>query len=379
MKRSLFFLLVFALGFSACKSGKKAYEKGDYREAVYKALNRLKSSPDNNKAASTLQSAYPALVSYLEDQIAQENMTRSPLKHERIMDMYESLNAVYDEIQRTPASRNLIPEAKSYRRQAEKAKAEAVAVRYELGLQELETGYREDAIEAHQHFERIMDLDPTYKDAEEKLEEAMAAAILWVDVPEIPMHSIRYKISSNFFESQVQEFLRTEPISPYVRFLGPEIRRARSPKPDHRLEMRFEDFVVGQVFQREIQADRSKDSVVIGTVRVRDTTLNRYGTVKGKLMGFEKEISSSGILSVAIVDTRSNSILTRQEFPGTFVWYDYWGYVEGDKRALTEEDLKFIDKKRPALEPDPQTLFVEFTRPIFDQLTDFVENYYERY
>ncbi|MEM6633391.1 MAG: hypothetical protein AAF694_27205 [Bacteroidota bacterium] len=379
MKRSLFFLLVIAIGFSACKSGKKAYQQGDYREAVYKALNRLKSSPDNDKAAGILQSAYPALVSYMEDQISQENLTRSPLKHEKIMDMYESLNAVYDEIQRTPSARNLIPDARSYRRQAENAKAQAIEVRYALGLEEMETGYREDAIEAHRNFERVMELDPNYKDVEEKMGEALAMATLWVEVPEIPMHSIRYKVSANFFESQVQEFLRSASISPYVRFLGPEVRGGRAPKPDHRLEMRFEDFVVGQVYQREIQAERVKDSVVIGTVKVRDTTLNRYGSVKGTLMGFEKEISSTGILSVAIVDTRTKAILTRQEFPGSFIWYDYWGYVEGDKRALNDDDLKYIDKKRPAPEPDSQTLFVEFTRPIFDQVTGFLDEYYERY
>ena len=380
MKQFLFSLLGFALlGFVSCKSAKKAYERGDYKDAVYRSLDRLKSSPDNNKASAVFQQAYPALVSYMEDRIAQESLGSSPYRFEKAYDMYQTLNDVYDEVQRTPATKNMLVGVKNYQRELEEVRSKAIKARYRMGEEELASGYREDAIEAHKHFRKVQELDPRYRDIEDKLAEALATATLWVSLPEIPMNSARYEVSSQFFENQVNEFLREAPISPYVRFLHLEKGGARTPSPDHLIRMRFDDFVVGQVYQREVQAERLKDSVQMGSAKVGDSTVYTYGTVKGTLHGFEKEISSSGILNLQIVDAHTDRVLTEKEFAGTFVWWDYWGFVEGDKRALKEDDLKYIDKKRPIPEPDPQTMFVEFTKPIYDQVTQFLDSYYERY
>ena len=382
MKRPVFLFVfaIFTISFWACSSGKKAFERGDYQEAVYKSLNRLQSSPGNDKAAETFQAAYPSFVKYFEDQVRQEEIGSSPFKWERILSLYESLNAVYDEVQRTPATRGLIRGVRSYHEEAEEVREKAAAARYAMGEEALESGYREDAREAHQHFEKVSEIYPRYKEVDEMLEKALMAATLWVQVKDIPMQSARYEVSSEFFESQVMEYLRERRISPYVQFLGPESsKNGRSPRPDHILELNFEDFVVGQVYERELQADRSKDSVVLGTTRLGDSTVNTYGTVKARLFGFEKEISSSGILRLRVKDTYSEDILTENEFAGTFVWYDYWGYVEGDKRALDADDEKYLARRRPGPEPDPQTMFIEFTRPIYDQVTRYLEDYYERY
>ncbi len=380
MKRFLpFFLGLAILGFSACKSAKKAYERGDYKDAVYRSLDRLKSSPNNNKAASIFQEAYPALVSYFEDRIQQELMGSSPYRFEKAFDMYATLNEVYDEIQRTPATSGLLMGVRSYQRELETNREKAVEARYQMGQEELASGYREDAIEAHRHFKKVKQMQARYRDVDDKLEEALAAATLWVTIPEIPMKGSRYEVSSGFFETQIHNFLKEEPISPYVRFLGPQKGGARAPSPDHRIRMQFADFVVGQVYERDITRERLKDSVQLGSTKVGDSTVYTYGTVRGTLNGFEKEISSSGILNLQIIDTRTKQVLTEKEFAGTFVWWDYWGYVEGDKRALKGDDLKYIEKRRPIPEPDPQTMFVEFTKPIYTQVTNFLESYYERY
>lgn len=43
---------------SSCSSGKQALQKGDYYSAVSKAIERLKSSPDNSKASTVLKEGY---------------------------------------------------------------------------------------------------------------------------------------------------------------------------------------------------------------------------------------------------------------------------------------------------------------------------------
>jgi hypothetical protein len=39
--------------------GQKAYERGDYYEAVMQAVNRLRQNPDHDKSKEALKNAYP--------------------------------------------------------------------------------------------------------------------------------------------------------------------------------------------------------------------------------------------------------------------------------------------------------------------------------
>ena len=64
--------------------------------------------------------------------------------------------------------------------------------------------------------------------------------------------------------------------------------------------------------------------------------------------------------------------------PGTFVWQDAWATYKGDERALTKENKKMVNR-RQLPEPGPQFLFVEFTKPIYNQLTAKIERFYKNY
>ena len=76
-------LLVFVtliVLFSACSSGKKAYERGDYYGAVMKAVNRLRQNPDHKKSMEILKEAYPLAVGYYESQAKNEIASNSNFK-----------------------------------------------------------------------------------------------------------------------------------------------------------------------------------------------------------------------------------------------------------------------------------------------------------
>lgn len=375
---TLFLAMLLALG--ACKSGKKAYQQGDYETAVYNAVNRLRKSPNNKKAQETLRKAYPTMLNYYQDQIRIAKRSADPLRWELVMDYYNDLNQVYDEIQRAPAAWRILNGIQNFTPEYEENKQKAAEARYALGMEELDKGYREAAKIAYQHFDRCLQLRPGFRDAEERLFQAQDMATVFVQIEPIPIHSQSLKLSNEFFENQMTEFIQTQTWSPFVQFYSAKETNARNREPDHILKMIFDDFVVGQSFVKEREVERSKDSVVVGTVKVsNDSTANAYGTVEATVHQFTKEISSSGLLDVKILDARSNAVISQRKFPGTFVWYDYWGYFNGDERALEEEDEKFVKNRRESPNPPPQQLFVEFTRPIFRQTTDFVTEFYESY
>ena len=100
--------------------------------------------------------------------------------------------------------------------------------------------------------------------------------------------------------------------------------------------------------------------------------------MKAELTTFKKEVVSKGLLSMQVLDGRNDAVLSSDKLPGTFVWYTEWANFNGDDRALTDEQLALC-KKIEVPAPPPQDLFIEFTVPIYDQLTSKLRNFYNRY
>ena len=94
MKHILLALISSSLIFFSCSSGKKAYQKGDYEKSVNNAVNRLRKAPNSRKAIETLQAAYPSLLGYYQDQVAQFKTSSDPFKWDRVMDRYSTLNQI---------------------------------------------------------------------------------------------------------------------------------------------------------------------------------------------------------------------------------------------------------------------------------------------
>ncbi|MEZ4851959.1 MAG: hypothetical protein R3B93_25825 [Bacteroidia bacterium] len=368
---------------SACKATKKAYERGDYETAIFNSIDRLQKSPNNKKARTTLAQAYPSMVDYYKDRIEDLKLSGDTYKWEKINDYYTTLNRAYAEISRVPAATRVVPNPQNFRTEQSDAEYKAAEVRYALGMKDLEKGrdgYREAAKSAYLHFKKADDYRRNFKDVRNLMEESMELAILVVVIEPIPMHSRTLALSNEFFENQMVEFIKNTQLSPFVRFVSPKDTRMMDREPDHVIQMVFDDFVVGQAYVKETVYNREKDSVIVGEVKVgEDSTANVYGTVKAEVHQFKKEITSSGLLDFRILNARSGSVVTQQKFPGTFIWLDKWGFYNGDDRALESEDKEFMRRKRESPNPPPQDLFIEFTKPIFDQVTSFVRNHYKDY
>ena len=103
-----------------------------------------------------------------------------------------------------------------------------------------------------------------------------------------------------------------------------------------------------------------------------------YGTVKATLYHHRKTTTAKGVVSFRIVDARTGALLSAEKMPGEFVWVSEWATFNGDERALSAEQLQLTRlKERPA--PAPQDLFIEFTRPIYDQITTKIREFYKGY
>jgi len=373
---SLPLFVALLLIISACSSVKKALQRGDYYDATLKAVERLRQSPNNKKARHTLGEAYYRAV--------EENLrtTRTldtkinPLNWEKIAQSYGRINEMGNEIRRSPAALRIVKNPTSYLGEEIKAKEKAAEARYNEGVKAMALNTREDAKKAYYHFVKANEWVNGYKDVATQIPIAKDAATLKVLVQPIQVPN-SFGLGRDFVQNQVMEYLNTnrrmnEFVTFYLSWQTPNYCCA-----DQLLLMSFDEFTVGQVFQKE-KTTTAIDSVR-RSVRLDDGSSKTItDAVKADYTHHEQYVVSNGRLDVRIIDVKTNRILMQDKYPGEFVWRNEWGTYQGDKRALDEEQEKAI-KARPIAPPPPQDLFVELFRPIYDQLTGNMRRFYSRY
>jgi hypothetical protein len=374
----LLFILIAVVSL-ACSSGKQAYEKGNYYEAVVKAVGRLRQNPDHEKSQEALLNAYPLAVEYYEQQASNEMASNSPYKYKNAIQSYNTINQLYESIKTCPGCMKVIKNPVNHYADIAPLKEKAAEESYNAGITALMKGTREEAKTAYFNFADVQNFVPGYKDVLEYLDKSKYEATLKVVVEQIPVPA-RYNLSGGFFQDKIEEFLHSNyPDRGFVKFYTPEeAKLSKLPNADQILRIQFDDFSVGNSVLREKEETLTKDSVKVGEAKVEGKTVPVYNTVKAKLTTYSKEVSSSGLLSMIVVDGKTNGVLSHQKFPGNYVWVSRWANFNGDERALTSQHLALC-KMKETTPPVPQDLFLEFTKPIYDKLIPALRSFYQNY
>ncbi|MDR2293296.1 MAG: hypothetical protein LBE11_07475 [Prevotellaceae bacterium] len=365
----------------ACKStGMQALTQGKYYTACLQAIDKLRSSPDNAKASSALLQAYPLAVNYTENEANHLlKSTSDNSRYQKIFELYSAMNNIAEQISRCPAALQIIPNADYYSSQLETARNMAAEESYTLAVNSLRIGTRTAARQAYAQFQKTNSIIQGYKDVIDKLQEAKWMATLKVVLEQIPVEG-NYKISADFFHNKVFEYFSTSIRNEFINIFSPEEAESMNLMPDQIIRLRFFDFVVGQVSESRNSYEVKRDSVKTGSYKDENgVSHDVYGTVKAKITAQKIEVSSKGILEAFIIDWRTNTTLSHQRFPGTFVWTDSYATFNGDERALSSKELDMCRRTHLSTPPPPQEMFIQFTVPIFNNLTRFIQNYYRTY
>ena len=370
--RYFIYLSILIVG---CTTGKNALQKGDYDASVIKAVDRLRNSPKNAEALQVLPTAYQLAVDAHLRKIDEAKLSSDVLRWETVLYAYQQINRLSDEINSSPAALSVIVNPKKFVKEVEDSKYKAAEVRYTLGVNLLNENNRVSAKKAYYNFEKAQQLYPNYRGIKEKIEDAYWTAVLKVVVQPVLVNSSYYKLSNQYFQDQIDQFMANYQKNKFVLFYSEQQATKQKIVPDQVLSLSFDDFIVGQTYVKERVEKIKRDSVVIGESR---TGSKVYGTVSATLSVFDKKVSSSGLLDLTITDWQTRKLVKRQKLPGTFVWQDSWATYKGDDRALSSQQLKMA-KRKEILPPPPAALFVEFTKPIYAQLVEEVSSFYNRY
>lgn len=376
LKSGVFVVSFLTLFLLSCSSGKKALQTGNYDNAVYLAINRLKSNPNKEKAVQTLKEGYQLALDNHLNKINDFKNDVNPFKWESIINEYQGINNLADAIQGCPSCMAAVPNPQKYLQELNDAKFSAAEARYLNGKKLLAENNKQSARDAYYDFQKAEDLYPNYKDAKQMMDDAYWAGLIRVMVKPVVVNSTIYKLSNQYFQDKINEFMQNYESRSFVKFYSPEAVKQSGDQMDQILSLNFDDFVVGQTYVKERVEDVKRDSVKIGETRPPNPK-PVYGTVKAKLTTYQKSISSSGLLDFVISDV-NGKVLTHEKLPGTFVWNDSWATFNGDDRALTKEQLA-LTKRKEIMPPAPQDLFIEFTKPIYSQLIAKVNSFYSKY
>ncbi|RZK39933.1 MAG: hypothetical protein EOO90_16850 [Pedobacter sp.] len=369
------YFIYLSILFVGCTTGKNALQKGDYDASVLKAVDRLQSSPQNKEALQVLVSAYEMSKTQHLRRIEEAKMSVDPLRWESVIYEYEQLNRLSSEINGCPSCLTVVPVPQRFVKELSDSKIKAAENRYNLGVDLLAQGGKNNARRAYYDFEKAQYLVPQFKDVKEKLNDAYWAAVVKVVVQPVRVNSNYYELSNQYFQQKVSEWMGAYQQNKFVLFYDEAQASKQRITPDQIMRLQFDDFVVGQTYVKERVEKLKRDSVKIGETRNSGPV---YGTVKATLSVFDKKISSSGLLDMSVFDYQTNKILRQRKLSGTYIWEDQWASFKGDERALSKQQLA-ISKRKEVIPPPPSALFVEFTKPIYGQLVQEIDNFYNRY
>jgi hypothetical protein len=373
----LFLLAIIIL--SACTSGKKLYERGAYYEAVMTSVQKLRQNPDHKKSIEALKNSYPMALDYLQTDANNQIASNSPNKWRNAIAAYDKINQMYESIRQSPKALKIIKDPKNFYNEIGPLKLKAAEESYNAGIDALMKGNRDDAKKAYYNFADAQGFSPGYKDVVEYLDKSKDEATLKVIVEQVAVPG-RYSLSGGFFQDKVEEFLHQNyPDRGFIKFFTPdEAQRIKLARIDQYLRIQFDDFSVGNTNVTERIETMKKDSVKVGEAKIDGKSVPVYNTVTAKVTTVRKEVISRGLLSMIVLDGKSNGVLTHKKFSGEYTWHSSWARFNGDERALTDQQIA-LTKRKELQPPSAQDLFLSFADPIYSQLTNGLQSFYRNY
>ena len=363
---------------AACTSPTKLYNSGNYYQATTAAISKLRSSPEKTENQDILMQAYPQAVKMALREINNASQSNSVTKYDVMINQYEQLNRLANEIYACPKANELIPSPHEFHAELQQTKDIAAEHYYQQGINALSARTVEQARLAYQYFLQANNYKNGYRDVISKIDEALFAATLHV-VVEAPQTPARFQVSADFFYSNLVTEMNKTNQKKFVLFYTPsEAQDVGMNNPQQYVVLDFIDFTVGNIRESSNSQEIKRDSVVVSTVEVDGKKYPAYATVKANLTTNRREIISGGNLHVRIIDAASNRVIEQRTFEGSYVWTSVWANYTGDDRALSAEQKK-LTTQQATLPPPNQDLFIEFTKPIYSQVVSYIRYVYRNY
>ncbi len=353
----------------ACSSGKSAYKKGDYYDAVLTAVQRLRQKPDHKKSKEVLRLSYPLAIEFLESSVENELASNANFKYSTSVKNYERINRLYEEIRTSPGALKIIPKPVSKYNELNDVKAKAAEETYEAGIQAMMKSTREDAKRAFFLFNDANNYSPGYREAIEMIEQARFNATLKVIVQPFTQNYSDWNFEPVVFSYNANQF---------VKFYTSQQARDENlqDKIDQYIRVEVNGFSEGKPVITK-RTDTYTDSVKTGEKTVNGKKVPIMSKVTAKLTTQTKQVTGRGSITLIIADAKNGVEIRNSEIVEEVSWSDNWASYTGDARALSDGNKKLAAKKEPYME---QSYLHNLAKKSLEQrLANDLKSFYAKY
>ncbi|HEX2533180.1 MAG TPA: hypothetical protein VHK69_05565 [Chitinophagaceae bacterium] len=374
-------LLTTLLSLSACRSASKAYEKGDYNDAIELAIKKLQKDPYDHSSRETLKKAYTFAVNRHEEKIRDLSSGNTTNRYDHIYQEYRLLQGLYDKISRYPSIQAYVKPT-NYNSYIDTYRDKAAEAHAEKGLAWMEEGKKSSYRQAYEEFRAAQRYKPGDVDLKRKAEEAYDAATVHVLVlPMDPYNNSYYYSNSSYrmrnFQDELLRSLNFNHSNNFVKFHTQWDDRTRNGKPDEVLEMRLGRIQIGQPYDERSVREVSAEVVIKEVVHKKDSVTKEYGKVYAKITTTRRTLVSEADLFVISRDADGRTMWS-DNFRGEHQWQTEFATYTGDERALSANDKKQLNQREDRA-PEADDITDQLLRKISNDLSYRLRNYYQRY
>lgn len=396
MKKIYPLILAATVLFYSCKTATKAFEKGDYEDAVSLAVKQLQKNGNDDAAKAILQNAYRQAVDAHEAIIRDLSNSTGDSRYEKTYNEYRKLQNLYEAVNRSPVAMQAVT-ATDYSSYVQTFKEKTGEIYFDRGLALMEKGDRAsfrqayDALQTAYRFKNDSQI-------KQKMDEAHDAAVVKVLLVTNDFYNGNsygngsyygngayngggfynnsYEIK-NFQEDLIRN-LRYQGSSEFVQFYAGW--EANNVQPDEIVEMHLGRLDIGRSYDETSYRDVSNRVVVRQIVYKPDSVVNEYATVYARINTTRRYYISEGDLNITARDANGR-YLWNDVVRGEHRYVTEFATFSGDQRALSPADLALINNSHNNgynnIRRDE--LLREVMRQIQYEASNRFRSYYSRY
>jgi hypothetical protein len=298
--------IVGFISLNSCKTASKAYQKGDYTEAIELGVKKLQKNPGDNDTKELVKTSYSYEVSQHEDAIRTLSNSKNESRYESIYKEYVHLQHLYETIHQYPAVAQLI-NATDYSEYVETYRGKAADIHFEKGTKWMDEGTKTAYREAYKEFNVALRYRPDDFELKKKRDQAFDAALIKVVIAPLQNYggynySYSYKLQN--FQNDILRTLSYNMNDGFIRFYSEWEAKNKDIEPDQIMELNLSRITIGQPYDDRSTREVSKEVVIKEIVYKPDSVVKQYGTVKARITTTKRTLASEADLYITVRDTK---------------------------------------------------------------------------
>ncbi len=372
--KMIFYYITLSLFVISC-GAKKNYTNGNYDLAIQQMVKKLRKKPDHFKTLNLLEDAFNIAKVRDLDRINILKQEGTPENWDQIFNIYSKIKTRQNLVK----TLTNIPSGISFTNVNEdlvQAKKNAAEYNYQKGIQLLNNNNRFDARKAADEFEAVKRYFNTYKDVDQKINEANSKGISYVL---FNMTNETNLIMPKGFEDEILKVSLTDINEKWTRF---HTNKQSNINYDYQINFRMMNILVSPEQMRE-KKYTDVDTIEDGW----DYVLDKNGNVEKDTAGNDIKVKKYAEIKCDIIETQqlkttqvngslefydaNNQLLKNAPLVSETVFEHFSAKAIGNLNALKKESKKKI-RNRPVPFPSNPEMIFRSSEQIKNMIKDIV-------